>query len=477
MGTTTYGEHAERVADALADLIRGPVLPPDPALRPVVLANRHLLIAAVRDRLWNQFAVQVKNTDPAASTPVRFDVLRRQPLHELGYLIEHYPQLRPADRMAPSDVLREVDDPIVGRWTCTAREMLLANHMLNTSRTQPWRHDPTAHAALASDTAQIVEAIAVIDQRLCAVGALDTHLVAGGGGPATATNARLVASTVDRYAQWVADHHAVDRLVTTPVRPATFDQAVRLVQTPSDLAIAQRSLESFLLPMAHQNLPHPHRPTAASTLAVAHNQVNLIARLHQRIASDDRMQPELLRTTHLRDHLDDAIYATRGLHDPSSLHASAGPDAQILVRGQQQEISVAVRQGCIEALDDQQVSELLIATENTLATWALAVLREATRDDTELRVMRRGIVEETIYGRLTPDGPASRCLNALAEHHQSVVAEIALAPATDARARLRDAMARTPPFEVVGTWPSPGRRYEQRRPPGGTRGQQPGRDR
>jgi hypothetical protein len=59
-----------------------------------------------------------------------------------------------------------------------------------------------------------------------------------------------------------------------------------------------------------------------------------------------------------------AVHAVRGLHD------ATGPREQRLLRGQQREISVGVRQGHTESLTDRQVADLLTATESTLATWA-----------------------------------------------------------------------------------------------------------
>lgn len=459
MSASPYGDHAERIAEAFADLIRGPVLPEDPSLLPVVLTSRDVVIGALRDRLWNQFRVHVKNSDPAASTPVRFDTLRREPLIELGYLVAQFPRMPAADRLAPSDALSTVADPVAEHWNSAARQILAANHALNTAATQHWRTTSTAHAALASDTAQIIEAIAVIDQRLRTAGVLETHRVADSDRPTDVTTARLVASSVERFAHWAGDHQLVDPAFTPPTRPIEFDQPVHLVRAREDLAPAQRSLESFLQPMAQRNLQHPYRISASSALAVAHNQVNLLARLHDRIAGSSELLSELPRAGRLCHLLDDALYATRGLHDLTSAHIHP------LLRGQQQELSVAVKQGHVDALSDPAALDLLSATERLLSTWATAVRREVLRDSTELRVMRRGAIEEPVYGRLAPDGSAIRALSALADH-KPVVPEAVPELSTDARSQLRDTLAHTPPFEVVEAWPNPGRRNADRRPPG-----------
>lgn len=459
MITTPYGEHAERIAASLSDLVRGPALPDDPRLRSVVLTSRDVVIGALRDRLWNQFRVQVKNTDPAASTPVKFDALRREPVTELAYLVEQLPRMDPDDRLAPGEALNEPADPVAMRWTSTANEMLVANHVLNTAEPEPWRTASAAHAALASDTAQIVEAMALLDQRLRTAGALNTHTNLGRAHASDIATARLVAASVERFAHWVADHHIVDGAVTAPIRPTEFDRPVHLVQVPQDLAPAQRSLTSFLQPMAHRNLQAPHRLSAPSALAVAHNQVNLLARLHDRIAASTKLQGELPRIADLQDLLDDVLYATRGLHDPTAPHIHPN------VRGQQQEISVAVKNGQVGALSEPEAMDLLAATEATLGTWAAALRREILRDSTELRVMRRGAIDGPLYGRLSPEGFAIRALTALAEH-KPFLGELSPQVPTEARAQLRNTLTHTPPFEVVETWTSPGRQRADRHPPG-----------
>ncbi|MDN5895454.1 MAG: hypothetical protein L0H93_15695 [Nocardioides sp.] len=459
MITTPYGEQAERIAAALADLVRGPALPDDPRLRPVVLTSRDVVIGALRDRLWNQFRVHVKNTDPAASTSVKFDALLREPIIELGYLVEQFPRMDPDDRLAPGDAPNDPTDPVSKRWTTTANGILVANHVLNTAEPEPWRTTSAAHAALASDTAQIVEAIAVLDQRLRTADALNSHTNVGPGHPSDIATARLVAASVERFAHWVANHHLVDGAVTAPIRPTEFDRPVHLVRVPQDLAPAQRSLESFLQPMAHRNLQAPHRLSASSALAVAHNQGNVVARLHDRIAASAELQAELPRAGQLHALLDDALYATRGLHDTRTPHIHP------LLRGQQQEISVGVKNGQVDALSDLEAMDLLSATESTLGTWAAAVRREILRDSTELRVMRRGAIDGPLYGRLTPEGFAIRVLTALAEY-KPVVGEPTPDFSTEARSQLRDTLTHTPPFEVVEAWTSPGRHHADRRPPG-----------
>ena len=467
MGTVPYGEYAERAARSLAVLVRGPALPQDPGLWPVALTSRDIVIGALRDRLWNQFVVQVTNSDLGAHRPSRFDVLQSNPVVELAYVVERFPRMAPAERMRPTDALADVTDPVAQVWVNTAKELLVANHTLNTAETRPWRTEMTAHAALASDTAQIVEAISVLDQRLQAAGALDTHDVPDGGQPPKATTARLVASSVDRLAQWVGEHGATDLVFTPPNRPLEFTRPVHLVQVPADLAAAQRVLASFLRPMADRNLPLPDRLSAATALIVAHNQVNLIASLHQRITASPGLDGEVFRTERLQDMFDDTLYATRGLHD------ALGPRVHTFARGQQQEISIGVRKGQIGELSDDQTRDLLVATEAALGTWATALRREIGRPTTELRIARRGYIEEPIYGRIAHNGPAVRALTALAKYKPANFAD-SPTPSTGARTQLRDTLTQTPPFEIAGTWPSPGRRHADRRPPSQQPGQQPG---
>jgi len=463
MSTTSYGEHAERVAAALAVLVRGPALPVDPRLQPLVVNCREIAIAALRDRFWNQFLVQVKEADPALSKPSRFDALQGNPVVALAYVVERFPRMPPTERQGPIDALKDVSDAVGQAWITAARELLSANHVLNTAEIKPWRTEATAHAALASDTAQVVEAIAVLDQRLHAAGALARHHVREADLPASVTTARLVASSVDRLAHWIADHTTADLATASPNRPVEFSRCVHLVQTPSDLAAGQHALATFLTPMADHDLRPPYRITAATALAVAHNQAILLAQLRDRIATSPGPNSELSRVDRLQNLLDRALHASRGLHD------SAGPHVHILIRGQQQEISVGIRKGHIQDLGDQQVSQLLGATEVALGTWAAALHREISSPTTDLRVARRGLlsehgyIDEPFYGRLSNIGSAAQALKALAKH-KAVRFPRAQVPSSGARAGLRGTLSQTPPLEAT-EWPIPEGRATKSRPP------------
>lgn len=459
MSPPPYGVYAERAAVCLAVLIRGPALPHDPSLWPVILNSRDIVIGALRDRIRNQFGIEVKGSDPAARTPHRFDTLQRNPVVELAYVIECFPRITPAERIPPSDALVDVADPVARIWVHAAKELLAANHTLNNAETQPWRAETTANAALASDTAQIVEAIAVIDQPLQSAGLLSSHDVAYGGQPTNLTTARLVASTVDRFAQWASEHTATDLTFAPPAKPPEFNRPVHLVRVPSDLAPAQGVLELYLRPMAERDLQAPYRISAATALAVAHNQVNLVASLHHKVATSPGLAGLVARTERLQDKLDDTLYATRGLHD------APGPRIHTRIRGQQQEMSVMIKEGHLDALSDQQTSDLLTATEATLGTWAAALLREIGTSTTDLRITHRGYIEEPIYGRIPPNSPAVSALAALAEYKPATCAGPP-ASTTHARGQLRDALTSAPPFEIADAWPKPGQRHAARRTPG-----------
>lgn len=458
MSPTPYGVYAERAAGSLADLVRGPALPHDPHLCPVILNSRDIVIGALRDRIRNQFGIEVKGSDPAARTPHRFDTLQRNPVIELAYVIERFPRITPAEQIPPSDALVDVTDPVARIWVHAATELLAANHTLNNAETQPWRAETAANAALASDTAQIVEAIAVIDQRLRAAGVLDSHDVAYGGRPTNVTTARLVAATVDRFAQWTTEHTATDLTFAPPAKPPEFNRPVHIVRAPTDLAPAQGVLESFLRPMAERDLQIPYRLSAATALTVAHNQVNLVASLHHKVATSPGLSALVSRVERLQDKLDDTLYATRGLHD------APGPRIHPRIRGQQQEMSVMIKRGRVPALNDQQTSELLAATEAALGTWAAALLREIGRPTTDLRITQRAHIEEPIYGRIPPNSPAVRALAALAEYKPATYAGPPVPP-TRARAQLRDVLTSTPPFEIAEAWPKSGPRHPARRIP------------
>ena len=466
--TTPYGEYAERAATAIAALIRGDSIPETPHARQVALAARDIIVATLRERMREQFGIRVRNDDPRAGMQVASSRLRTEPVTELAYVIERLPRLRPEDRRSPLDVLTPVDDPVASGWVETARSLVVADHILANAEGRPWRTDPVAHAALSSDTAQLVEAVAVLDHRLATAGALDGHVIPDTNpddGVATATavsvaTARLIAGTVDRFASWSAAHDVVDPARTAPPRPRESDYPVNLVQDPADLAGAQLRLERFLSPMAARNLGMPYRLAADTANIVARNQTVLLKSLRDRIAESPDLGGELARVEKLVELFSRAIHTLRGLHD------STGPREQPRLRAQQQEISVAVRQGHIGLLTDRQAAQLLTATESTLSTWAAAVRREGLRHrTTSFRIGRRGTIDHPIYGRIRTDDPAVTALTALAEVTTPVAEPVEVIP-TRSRDRLRATLAQTPPHEATADWPGPGRRHEHRATPG-----------
>lgn len=469
--TTPYGEYAERAATTIAALIRSDSIPETPHARQVAVGARDIIVATLRERMREQFGIRVRNDDPRAGMLVAFSRLRTEPVTELAYVIERFPRLRPEDRRSPLDVLSPIDDPVATTWVDTARNLMVADHILATAEARPWRTDPVAHAALTCDTAQLVEAIAVLDQRLATTGALGGHVItytdigtdAGATDGATAaaawvTNARLVAGAVDRFASWSAAHDVVDHSRTAPPRPPESDYPVNLVQDPADITGAQRRLEGFLSPMATRNLDLPYRLAADTANIVARNQTVLLASLRDRIAESPDLTDELARVEHLIDLFGRAIHTIRGLHD------STGPREQPRLRAQQQEISVAVRQGHIGLLTDRQAVGLLAATEATLATWATAVRREGLRHrTTSFRVGHRGTIDNPVYGRIRTDGPAVTALTALAQVTPPVPEPIEVIP-TRGRDTLRSTLTQAPPYEATADWPGPDRRPVAKRP-------------
>jgi hypothetical protein len=469
--TAPYGAYAERAATAVAALIRGDVLPATPHARQVALGARDIIAATLRERVREQFGIRVRNDDPRPSMQAASPRLLTEPVTELAYVIERFPRLRPEDRRSPLDVLKAIDDPVATAWVETARNLVVADHNLATAGARPWRTEPVAHAALTSDTAQLVEAIAVLDHRLAAAGALDRHVIpdtnpqdeATGAAAVAATSvvtARLIAGTVDRFASWSAAHGVVDPARTAPPRPVESDYPVNLVQDPADLASAQLRLASFLAPMAARDLVMPYRLAADTVNIVARNQTVLLRDLRDRFAESPDLVDDLARIETLIDLFSDAIHSLRGLHD------NTGPREQPRLRAQQQEISVAVRHGHIALLTDPQATQLLDATEATLATWSAAVRREGLRHkSTSFRIGRRGTIDNPIYERIRENGPAVTALTALAEVTTPVADHIEVIP-TRGRDRLRVMLAQTPPYEATADWPGPGHRHEHRAAPG-----------
>src|SRR5690606_2345791 len=130
--------------------------------------------------------------------------------------------------------------------------------------------------------------------------------------------------------------------------------------------------------------------------------------------------------------------------------------------GQQQEISVAVRNGVIKELSPDQVRDLVASTEATLGTWALALHRELHRETTDLRVVYPGIVDEPVYRRPAPTTRLDRTLTALAEH-RTVDADPIAVHAADARMSLRQTLTRTPSIEADTALSDLDRRHHDRR--------------
>lgn len=464
---TRYGHHAEQAATAIARLVGPETMPATPHALTVALGARDIIISTLRERMRDQFATQVRNNDPRAGNKVASFALQTEPLVELAYVLERFPRLRPEDRRAPTDVLDRIGDPVAADWVRAARNLMVADHVLATAEKRPWLTEPAAHAALASDTAQLVEAIAVMDERLTSAGALAGHIATdttvdpSAEAEASAPQlgmARLVASTVDRLASWAADHAVIDPVHTAPPRPPEHTYPVNLVQEPGDITGAQLRLENFLSPMATRNVGMPYRLAADTANVIALNQTVLLVNLRERILESPDLTGELARIDRLMDLFGAAIRSIRGLHD------NTGPREQPRIRGQQQEISVAVRKGHIGLLTDRETTRLLGATESALGTWAAAVRREALRKTTSFRVGRRGTIDDPIYGRVRNDGPAVTALSALAEVTSSTpepIEEIG----THGRSALRSTLTQTPLHETGADWPGPIRRHEHRTTP------------
>ena len=132
-----YGDHAEQAATAMARLVAGDSLPAALHDHAIALGARDIIVSTLRDRLRDQFATQVRNSDPRADQKVATSALQAEPLPELGYVLERFPRLPADDRQAPTDVLDAVEDPIAGAWVQAARNLLVADHILATAGVRP----------------------------------------------------------------------------------------------------------------------------------------------------------------------------------------------------------------------------------------------------------------------------------------------------------------------------------------------------
>lgn len=450
MALSNYGEHAERAADALDTLIRGESIPTDDQDLTVLLNAREAVVSAVNDRLGNHLRANVRGVEPRPEAALTVERLNDYPVVELALAANELPRLPADQRHSPIDVLGIVPaDPAAAAWVRAGSELLAANHVLDQAEDQPWRSDPAARLALITDTAQVVEAVTVLDHRLDEVGIFTGRLQVNGQVLTTPLeqreparfSTRLLTAHLDRLGLQYGEHTLTNMAQIKPRIPDEFREPVHLVSTPGDLAPAQRQLTEFLRPAAERPHGNPHvRISAMNANTIALGHVALLQELRKRITASPDLRGQLPRVDQLKELHTDARYRLSGLHD-----ATPNPRMHAWLRHQQQEISVAVKNGRVAQTSDQQALDLLSATEKAIGMWAAAIAREAQFKNTDLRIIRRVRVRtgEVRYRRMKKDGPAVQALTALARYRPLVPPSTNLLPIIN-REQLRSALARAP---------------------------------
>lgn len=252
MTVSTYGEHAERAAEALDLLVRSDVIPAEENAVRQLLHCREAVTDALRERLRhlgkNRSGSEASAPPTARSSPMLsgLDVKLATLVSSIAFAL---PTLPPDDRSAWDYLAPSSADPAVEAWRVAAIELLSGSHALSAAAEQPWWTDPGAGWWVLRDAAVALEAVLVLDSRLEEVGLLARHHRPDHVlGP---DEMRMVLSQAARVAMWhatsAAAEEAVPRLQTTY---RSLTQPVVLVSAPADLAAAQQQLARLLRPLS-----------------------------------------------------------------------------------------------------------------------------------------------------------------------------------------------------------------------------------
>ena len=143
MTVATYGEHAEKAAQALNTLIRDDVIPVEEQSVDQLLHCREAVIDALRQRLYD---VGQDNWYPP---PDHLPAGTPKPVlagldEQLASLVDNIafalPTLPLDERRSPADYLGPASaDPTVETWRSAAIDMLACSHALSAAAEQPWR--------------------------------------------------------------------------------------------------------------------------------------------------------------------------------------------------------------------------------------------------------------------------------------------------------------------------------------------------
>lgn len=488
MSLASYGEHAERAADALDVLIRADSLPVAPVDVDHLLSARQAVVTALSDRL----AHLRPNLRPRAAVAVTTEDLDNDPVALLAQAIRELPRLE-HQPLSPIDALGSMpEEPAVAAWVSVGRELTWAGHVLDASPDKPWTTSPPAYWQLVSDTAQVLEAVTVLDQRLEETGLLPLrpqhrlspagrdllaeakaatesgqsvadfvqtnlqapHLVRSvlplhQGEPMSRSDVRILAGHLARMGTWYGDNAVTDLVYAPGAGAGNVKPAVRLVRVPGDLAPAQRQLGRYLDPGKRRTDPFAAsapRMDAWTAVRFVQGQMGVLEVIRARM-STSTLRDQLPRADNLTELLDDVRQGLKGLFDVAPAKQNKLAQNQLVELG-----SALRRHQGLRSLSDHQVVDFLDATESTLGRFAIAFRRESRRDDSQLRLLRRTSLDNpaqpTRIGRhkpgqaLMPSTYLDSKITALAAYRPPSIPTAATAP--HSRSALQDTLNRTP---------------------------------
>lgn len=433
MTVATYGEHAEKAAQALNALICDDVIPAAEQAVDQMLHCREAVVDALRQRLYDV------GQDGWYPPPDHLPARTPRPVlagldQKLATLVDNVafalPSLPFDERRTHAGYLTLAsDDPTVELWRAAAIELLSASHALSSAEDQPWRTDPGDGWWVMRDVAVALEAVLVLDSRLEEVGLLAEHQR-----PDYAMGLdekRMVLSQTARIATWHATGASAEEATPRlrPSEPSTVVEPVSLVSTPADLAAAQQRLARFLRPMMASDAFYADEPeiSADSARQVTASQLYLCrafaraagqsaktnlftAFFEERLEVLESLQPQI---SHLAD--------LKGEHEPNMRRF-----------WQQSELTTAVARmedhGVPIRLQPTQMIELAKATHEVTHNLGKALRSELLRGNSNLidahprhrdgpvRVGRRSRLETTLTDLINlpaPNEPVARFSNPL----------------------------------------------------------------
>ncbi|KQY61446.1 hypothetical protein [Nocardioides sp. Root140] len=370
---TTYGEYQEDTATALVALIGKAELPVEPEAIRNALECRSILLDDARSRLI-LFGSQRRGLGRYKGSIG----LLAQTLDQMPASREHYVPggLSPLDALsiAPSD-------PTAHWWREAASNHVLATHQLAASPDRDaWLRDNGSLWHLVGDSAEIVEALTVLDHDLTEAGLLVT-----GNSPSDVDQARANVSYLAKTARWYTTNPGADFASANSVRELDAT-GVLLVPGPGDLAPAQRHLANNLAPLrGSHSYEMPFGPciTTDEAIRFIRTQEQLTRRFAKTATQIPGCSTEAAGFHELADSLHDLEPGARLLIDVDPTLPRAH------ITGQLNELGYRARaldlDNKLQTLSPGEMTDLLHATREACVQGARALRTEATREHSNLR--------------------------------------------------------------------------------------------